>query len=118
MKRYLRLCLVFLISLALPFTGMAGIQTPVEPCPMQMSDMAAMAQTMDMDVLPDCCQDMDSAAEHGKPCKTGQECKTASLLQVATVKPPVLLSASLAVSDTHDLPPEQPASGPWRPPRA
>lgn len=115
MKRYLRLCLVFLISLTLPFTGMAGVQAPAEPCPMQMGDVATMAKSMD--VLPDCCQDMDRSAAHGKPCKTGQECKTASLLQVTTIKPPVPLSASLAVPDSHDLPPERPASSPWRPPR-
>lgn len=116
MKRSLRLCLIFLISLALPFAGMAGVQAPVEPCPMQSTDMTTMADTMDL--VPDCCEDMGSPAEHGKPCKTGQECKTTSLLQVASIKPPVPLTASVAVPDTHDLLPERPPSGPWRPPRA
>ena len=112
MKRSLRFCLIFLISLALPFAGMAGVQAPVEPCPMQ----ATMADTMDM--TPDCCEDMGSPAEHGKPCKTGQECKTASLLQVATIKPSVPLPAPMAAPDTLDLLPERPPSGPWRPPSA
>lgn len=115
MKRHLRLCLIFLIGLTLPFVGMAGLQAPVEPCPMQVSDMATMANTMDM--TPDCCEDMGSPAEHGKPCKTGQECKTASLLQVTAIKPPVPLSAPVAMPDHHDLLPERSPSGPWRPPR-
>lgn len=116
MKRHLRLCLVFLLSLTLPFTGMAGVQPPAEPCPMQASDMAAMADMLV--VPPDCCQDMDTPAEHGKPCKPGQECKTASLLQVAVIKPPVPLSAPIAAPYTCDLLPERPPSGLWRPPCA
>jgi hypothetical protein len=35
MKRYLRFFLIFVISLALPLSGMAGVQAPTEPCPMQ-----------------------------------------------------------------------------------
>lgn len=115
MKRHLRLCLIFLISLTLPFTGMAGVQVPVEPCPMQVSSMATGTDAIAM--TPDCCEDMGSPAEHGKPCKTGQECKTASLLQVTAIKPPLPLSAPMAVPYTYDLLPEQPPSGPWRPPR-
>ncbi|MCY1461393.1 hypothetical protein D9M71_790490 [compost metagenome] len=82
---------------------------------MQMSDIPAMANSAAM--VHDCCEDMGSPAEHGKPCKTGLECKTASLLQVTAIKPSLSLSASLAVSYTHDLLPEQLPSGPWRPPR-
>jgi len=59
---------------------------------------AIMADTMDM--TPYCCQDMDSSVEHGKPSKTGQECKTASLLQVVTIKPSAPLTAPMAVLDT------------------
>lgn len=112
MKRNLRLCLIFLIGLTLPFVGMAGVQAQVEPCPMQVSDMAT------IDMTPDCCEDMFSPTEHGKLCKTGQECKTASLLQVTAIKPPVPLSAPVATPDHHDLLPERSPSGPWRPPRA
>jgi hypothetical protein len=41
----------------------------------------------------DCCHDMKSPTEHGKPCKPGQECKTGGMLQVSIIKPPVPLSA-------------------------
>jgi len=51
MKRYLRFCLIFLISLALPLSGMAGVQTSIEPCPMKTMGMAMM-DGMGQDVLP------------------------------------------------------------------
>lgn len=117
MKRYLRLCLVFLISLALPLSGMAGIQVQAEPCPMQAAGMAMLAPETSMNAAPDCCQDMGSASEHGKPCKPGQECKTASLLQVSVVKPPIVLSSPIVVSFSSDFLPAQAPSGVWRPPR-
>lgn len=112
MKRYLRLCLVFLISLALPLSGMAGIQVQAEPCPMQAAGMAMLG-----DMAQDCCQDMGNPSDHGKPCKSGQECKTASMLQVSVVKPPIVLSSPIAVSFFSDFLPVQAPSGVWRPPR-
>lgn len=60
MKRYLRFCLIFLIGLALPLSGMAGVQAPTEPCPMKTMGMAMMD---DMGV--DCCNEMKSPSEHG-----------------------------------------------------
>ena len=33
MKRYLRFCLIFLISLALPLSGMAGVSAPDRTLP-------------------------------------------------------------------------------------
>ncbi|MGV2772590.1 UNVERIFIED_CONTAM: hypothetical protein O1L33_26000, partial [Pseudomonas aeruginosa] len=46
---------------------------------MGMSEMAGMDQ--------DCCQDSGTMNEHGKKsCKTGQECKTSSLLQIDVLK--------------------------------
>lgn len=117
MKRYLRLCLVALISLALPLSGMAGIQVQVEPCPMKTAAMAKMAPEASMDAGPDCCQDMGNPSDHGKPCKPGQECKTASLLQVLTMKPPATMASSIVVSFFSDTPLNQTPSGVWRPPR-
>lgn len=82
MIRRLRLLIVLLLSFALPLTGMAGIETPTEPCPMQSMGMGQMAG-MDQD----CCQDMGKMTQHGKKdCKSGQECKTGSLLQVSVLK--------------------------------
>ncbi|MGE7955153.1 hypothetical protein ACQKQA_00900 [Pseudomonas sp. NPDC089530] len=113
MKRYLRFCLVFLISLALPLSGMAGVQAPTEPCPMQTMGMAAMD-----DMGMDCCNDMKSPVEHGKPCKPGQECKTGGLLQVSLVKPAVTLFSPVVASFSSDFLPAQTPSGVWRPPCA
>lgn len=113
MKRYLRCCLIFLISLALPFSGMAGIEAPTEPCPMKAMGMAMMD-----DMGMDCCNDMESPAEHGKPCKPGLECKTGGMLQVSIIKPPVTLSSPVAASVFSDFLPTQPPSGVWRPPCA
>ncbi|MCE4054718.1 hypothetical protein [Pseudomonas sp. Au-Pse12] len=113
MKRYLRCCLIFLISLALPLSGMAGIQAPTEPCPMKMAGMAMMD-----DMGMDCCNDMKSPSEHGKPCKPGQECKTGGILQVSVIKPPVTFSSPVAPSFSSDFLPDQTLSGVWRPPCA
>ncbi|HGM5549862.1 hypothetical protein [Pseudomonas moraviensis] len=112
MTRYLRLYLIFLISLALPFSGMAGVQAPTEPCPMQTMGMAMMDG-----MGQDCCHDMKSPTEHGKPCKPGQECKTGGMLQVSIIKPPVTLSSPLAASISIDSHPVQTPPGVWRPPR-
>ena len=113
MKRYLRFCLIFMISLALPLSGMAGIQAPTEPCPMKMAGMAMMD-----DMGMDCCNDMKSPSEHGKPCKPGQECKTGGMLQISIIKPPVTLSSPVVLSLSSDFLPAQTPSGVWRPPRA
>jgi len=112
MKRCLRLCLIFLISLALPLSGMAGIAAPAEPCPMKAASMAMMG-----DMGQDCCHDMGSPSDHGKPCKPGQECKTGSMLQVSIVKPPVTLPSPIVVSYTSDFLLAHTPSGVWRPPR-
>ncbi|MDH4583092.1 hypothetical protein E8F20_14635 [Pseudomonas sp. BN415] len=114
MKRYLRLCLVFLISFALPLSGMAGVQSPSDPCPMKTAAQAKM-----MGTGPDCCHDMGSGiTDHGKPCKPGLECKTASILQVRCVKPAADLSSPVATSTLSEFLPERTPSGVWRPPRA
>jgi hypothetical protein len=115
MKRYLRFFLIFVISLALPLSGMAGVEA--QPCPMQSMSMAMMDG-----MGADCCNDMASSskkgtADHGKPCKPGQECKSGGLLQVSIVKPPVNLFSPVAYSIFSDFLPVPAPSGPWRPPR-
>ncbi|BBP77338.1 hypothetical protein CCU68_25185 [Pseudomonas gingeri NCPPB 3146 = LMG 5327] len=113
MKRYLRFCLLLVISLALPLSGMAGVRVSAEPCPMEMAGKT----TMD-GMGPDCCQEAKNGAiEHGKLCKPGQECKTASMLQVSVIKPPISLSLPAVISFSSDLLPLQTPSGVWRPPR-
>ena len=111
MKPCLRLCLTLLISLALPLSGMAGVAD--SPCPMKMAGMA-MVGDMDMG----CCDDMGSTVEHGKPCKPGMECQTASVLHVTTVKSALRHSSPLtSIYPDEFLPPQAP-SGVWRPPRS
>lgn len=112
MKRYIRCCLIFLVSLALPLSGMAGIEAPTEPCPMKTMGMAMMD-----DMGMDCCNDMKSPTEHGKPCKPGQECKTGGMLQVSIVKPPVTLLSPVVLAFSSDSVPLSTPSGVWRPPR-
>lgn len=106
MKRYLRCCLTFLVSLARPLSGMAAIETPTEPCPIKTMGMVMMD-----DMGMDCCTDMKSSAEHGKPCKPGQECKTGGMLQVSIIKPPVSLSSPVVASVFGDFLPTQPLRG-------
>ncbi|MBA6115301.1 hypothetical protein JET76_01030 [Pseudomonas putida] len=116
MIRLLRLFTVLLLAIALPLSGMAGVDSPIEPCPMQAQGMAMMAG-----MQHDCCQDEDSGKSsshhHTKACKPGQECKTASTLQVSPGNP-VLAFVTPRPSDTyaHSLlsraPPDR-----WRPPR-
>lgn len=113
MKRYLQLYLFLLISFALPLSGMAGVQSPSEPCPMKTTGMAKM---VDMD--KGCCHDMGGPSDHGKPCKPGLECKTISVLQVAYVKPAGNFTSPIAASNASDFLPERTPSGVWRPPRA
>ncbi|WP_294167168.1 hypothetical protein [Pseudomonas sp.] len=112
MTRYLRFCLIFMISLALPLSGMAGVQAPTEPCPMKTMGMAMMD-----DMGMDCCNDMKSPSEHGKPCKPGQECKTGGMLQVSILKPPITVFSPVVLSFSSDSLPVQTPSGVWRPPR-
>jgi hypothetical protein len=113
MKRYLRLCLIFLISLTLPLTGMAGVQAPTEPCPMKTTGMVMMA-----DMGMDCCNDMKSSADHSKPCKSGQECKNGSIVEVLAFRPPASPLTAVMGFVVSDSAPVGTSSGVWRPPRA
>ncbi|MND66484.1 hypothetical protein D3C80_578790 [compost metagenome] len=68
----------------------------------------------------DCCQDTDrgSPADHSKACKVGQECRTASTVQVDLLTPTLTYSAPRP-GDTYAVGLLTRASpDPWRPPRA
>ncbi|WP_236201055.1 hypothetical protein [Pseudomonas pseudonitroreducens] len=114
MLRRLRLFIILWLSLALPLTGMAGFEAPAEPCPMQeqgMSQMAGMDQ--------DCCQDAGKMTPHGKKaCKSGQECKTSSLLQVSLLNAPQHLAAAQSAPRYNPLVLSQAPADLWRPPCA
>lgn len=119
MIRFVRLLTILLLVLSLPLNGMAGIDSPIEPCPMQAMDMEMMAG-----MEHDCCQDQDQgkssqhASKASKACKVGQECRTASTLQVSLLEPQLTFSTAppadaYAVSLVTRAPPDH-----WRPPRA
>ncbi|MGH8448802.1 hypothetical protein [Pseudomonas sp.] len=112
MSRLLRVIFVMLLSLTLPLTGMAGVPSSTEPCPMKMSDMPMMS-----DMSPDCCQD---GVDHGKACKPGQECKTGGMLQLSmpVLKAPLTLAHPLALNGASDFIPDRTPPGVWRPPRS
>ncbi|WP_082457624.1 MULTISPECIES: hypothetical protein [unclassified Pseudomonas] len=111
MRRYLRCCLILLINLALPLSGMAGIQSPLEPCPMKtMIMMSEMNQ--------DCGVDMNCSVDHGKCCNPGQDCRSAVLLQVSFRKPVTHLSSPQMLTTFNDSLPIHAPSRVWRPPRA
>lgn len=113
MPRYLRHFLILFLSLTLPLMGMASQQVSGMPCPMKEAGMSVMG-----DMGKDCCKDMAGAADHGSPCKPGQECKTGGMLQVTLVKPPVTVSGSPVIVFFKDFLPFSTPSGVWRPPRA
>lgn len=115
MIRFVRLLAILLLVLSLPLNGMAGIDSTIEPCPMQAMDMEMLAG-----MVNDCCQyqDQEKSSQHAsKACKVGQECRTASTLQVSLLEPPLTFSISppvdtYAVSLVTRAPPDH-----WRPPR-
>jgi hypothetical protein len=112
MKRYLRCCLIFLFALALPLSGMASFQAPIEPCPMKAAGVA-----MTGDMGQDCCYDIKSPSDHSKPCKPGQGCKSGSVLQVLIVKPVTRFTRPMRLFLFSDFLPTYTPSGVWRPPR-
>ncbi|GLZ87441.1 hypothetical protein Pres01_34920 [Metapseudomonas resinovorans] len=77
---------------------------------------AGMAKMVDMD--QDCCDDMGALSDHGKPCKSGLECKSVSVLQVTYVKPASNLASPIVATVASDFLPESTPSAVWRPPCA
>ncbi|MDM8351154.1 hypothetical protein P8H27_19940 [Pseudomonas sp. sp1636] len=112
MKRHLHLLLLLLLSLALPLNGVAGLLVFSEPCPMEQ-------QGHSMDGMQDsCCDDQQQPLSSSKVCKTGQDCKTNSAVQVSVIKTPIIASSQSAHSLTLGLFPTPTPSAFWRPPRA
>lgn len=115
MTRALRLLTLLMLMLSLPLNGMAGVDSAVAPCPMQAMGMAMMAG-----MEHDCCQDQapGKPADHAsKACKVGQECSTASALEVSLLDPALSFATprpgdTYAVSLVSRAPPDR-----WRPPR-
>ena len=111
--RRIGLVLLLVVSLMLPTFGGMAFSMPAQPCPMQSADY----QSHVMADAP-CCDHADLAegVADKSPCKSGQDCKTASLLQTVVIKtfpsrlshPEILPSQSVIKREPAGL---------WRPPR-
>lgn len=119
--KLLRLILVLVLSLAIPFAASGGERAGDvrKPCPMQHS------ASPEMPAEHDCCQSnmtedsADKAQQQSSSCKPGQECKVgAAYPSVAAPAAAHPLAVSQAVATFYDssLPVRAP-SGVWRPPR-
>jgi hypothetical protein len=124
MKSYLRPFLILLLVLALPINGMAQLLMPSGPSAHHlmpdMESMDAMATSHALMVgidgaEPECCE----GHEQGKTtvCKTGQECKTASLLQIVAAKAQVIPAAKPVTAPYNDQVPSRLLDAVWHPPR-
>lgn len=106
------LVLLLIVSLVLPTFGGMALSMPAQPCPMQ----SGAHQTQAMADAP-CCEHADQADGLAKsPCKPGQDCKTAGLLQTVVIK---TLPPRLSRPEIHPSPSliEREPAGLWRPPR-
>jgi len=111
----MRTLLIALLCVALPFAAGARALDAIKiPCPMQQAhqDMAPSAQL----AAGTCCNDADTTAKTGKPCKAGQECQAspaAALLLPAVTSAP---SLSFPIAATAPIAPRLHPAGIWRPP--
>lgn len=123
--KLLRLLLVLLLTLAIPFAGSAAVAMPTaSPCPMP----SGMTHRTVMQPEHDCCQTSvghdqsgtSSKAKSSSPCKPGQECKICNVTSptVTTIGvPPLAALPVLALAPDTFVPAHDP-SGLWRPPPA
>ncbi|AJE15543.1 hypothetical protein AUR59_008145 [Stutzerimonas balearica] len=116
MKSPLRLFLVLLFALALPINGMAQLLMPAAaPKQQAMHRMHAMHDPGAPQAEAPC---QDHQQGHATLCKSGQECKTASILQVVAVKAPLLFPATPQATAYPALIPSHLKDAVWHPPRA
>jgi hypothetical protein len=117
----MRRWLLLLICAALPPQGIAAVRAAAQsPCPMQtqMLEQQASAAMPDAD-LPDCCNDAETFARTGQPCKPMADVQLPSVAMLplravpGSVAPQARPAAPRAVA-----PPDDPAATPWRPPAA
>ena len=120
----MRSFLVLLLVLALPINGMAQLLMPVGssahhvmPDMEGMEAMAASYASMSgvSGAEPECCE----GHEQGKTtvCKTGQECKTVSLLQIVAAKAQLVPAGKPANTPYNDQVLSRHLDAVWHPPR-
>lgn len=111
----MRAFIAFLLCLTVAFQGIANAHVFKQPCPMEQGTQAVMLDASA--ATQDCCNDADTAAKTGKPCKSGQECNLSHACTVALLQAPTQAPASLGLVPTADLiTPSFDPSGVWRPP--
>ncbi|MHB1144802.1 MAG: hypothetical protein ACYCZS_07880 [Thiobacillus sp.] len=74
--RRLRVLFFLLLSIAVPLQGYAHFAVPKVPCPMEQTSMMDSADAV---AMHDCCNDAETAAKTGSPCKSAQPCQSAGL---------------------------------------
>ncbi len=124
MKYSIRSLLILLLVLALPINGMAQLLMPAGSSAHHlMPDMEGMggmgashALMVGADgIEPECCEGHDQG--NMTVCKTGQECKTASLLQITVEKAQVIPAAKPVIASYNDQVPSRLLDAIWHPPR-
>ncbi|ANF23758.1 hypothetical protein PS273GM_00665 [Stutzerimonas stutzeri] len=109
---------------ALPINGMAqllmSVASPEHHVMPGMEGMDAMGTSHDLMIgtggtEQECCE----GQEQGKMtvCKTGQECKTASLLQIVAAKAQLIPTVKPVAAPYNDQVPSRTLDAVWHPPR-
>lgn len=116
MKTCLSLCLLLLISLALPVNGLVAAERMAQPCTMQPADTqhGAMQHVSD----PHAGQHGDHGHDGNPQCKSGHQCKTGCLLQFAVPRADVDAPSSRLIVYLPDFIPPRNGADVWRPPCA
>lgn len=114
----LRLILLYLLCLAIPLQGIAGIAVAEPPCPMEQATSGdAMSASNMPSVMQDCCNDADTSAKTDKACKPGQQCQSsgqysALALNNHSTAPVQAVRIACVVFSVHSVD----SSSLWRPP--
>ena len=110
----MRSFLILLLVLTLPINGMAQLLMPAtSSVHHQMADMEGMSGMDNAD------QDCHEGQDQGPTtvCKSGQECKTSSLVQIAAAKAAVIPAAKPVTTPYNDQIPSRLLDAVWHPPR-
>jgi hypothetical protein len=114
----LRRLVIVLFCLALPLQGVAAAFAANAACPDEaMMTEQLVAGELSVDDLHDCCNDVETIARTGKPCKTGQQCHVPAGSVVPDVPHVTHVPPAHAVADLGaSAPPASVFAAPWRPP--
>ena len=113
--RRLRVFFFLLLSCALPLQAYALFAVPKVPCPMEGMGMMDIVEAA---AMHDCCNDAETTAKTGKPCKTVQPCQSAGqYLPFADLDVPVQsLTTSVRFPHPTDVNFSFDPAATWRPP--